>query len=129
MKPKGVAIAIPHRKSLSFARSNIFEVKIPEWDEFNEKQEINSSNSFKNDEHKFNLESHKRRAKYSKKIQVKTGYKWNILNNNENYSNNLPMIRKTRMNISNESWSLDQLNTDESNKSNRYAIKNRLKYI
>ena len=106
--------------SLSFARSNIIDVQIPEWEEFETKHEINSSNSFKNEEIKYNLEGHKRRVKYSKKLNVKGGFKLSVQDNNENYSNNLPMIRQTRMNISCDSSSLDHLNIEWSISSNRY---------
>lgn len=111
----------PERKSLSLVQSNIINVPIQETEEFESKQEVADSTSFKYDDQTYNLRGLKRRTKYSKKIQGMTGLKWNVISTEQNYSNNLPMIGKTRMNISNDSCSLDQLSIDMINRNNKYA--------
>ena len=106
------------RKSLSLAHSNLINVPIPETDELETKQAVGST-SFKYDDQKYNLHGLKRRTKYSKKIQGMSGLKWNVMSTDQNYSSNLPMIGKTRMNISNDSSSLDQLSIDILNRNNK----------
>lgn len=119
MKPSCYMQESSERKSLSLARSNIINVPIPEIEEFHSKIEMPDSATFKYDDQKYNLESLKRRTKHSKKMQGKTGLRWNILSTDQNYSSNLPLISKTRTNISSDSCSLDQISIDALNKSNR----------
>lgn len=75
--------------------------------------------SIRFDEPKYNLEGFKRRTKHSQKLVSKNGLKWHVLGVDQNYSSNLPLISKTRTNISSDSCSLDHINSDMFSKGNR----------
>lgn len=115
----------PERKSLSLARSKIISANISEHDDLDTENSMTKLNSIKFDEQKYNLEGFKRRNKNSRKIISKAGLKWNAFNTDQNYNSNLPLISKTRTNLTNESYSIEQINTDMFTK-NRH--KNQLLY-
>jgi hypothetical protein len=43
---------------------------------------------------------------------VKSNLKWSVLNGEHNYNSSLPMITKTRTNISGDNYSLDHISNE-----------------
>lgn len=107
------------RKSLSLAHSKIIKETISEREELDREMSMAKIHSIRFDEPKYNLEGFKRRTKHSQKLVNKHGLKWHVLGADQNYSSNLPLISKTRTNISSDSCSLDHISPEMFTKSNR----------
>ena len=118
VKPVYYCPESPERQSMSLARVTQANIPISEREQFREPKHRRIQ-SFKYDDQKYNLDSFKRRTKNSKKNIGKTSLKWNVLNTDQNYNSNLPMIGKTRTHISSDNCSLEQLSLDAMYKKNK----------
>jgi len=99
-------------KSLSMARSGHTSAYLKDSSNAKRKNSLKKINSLKYDEQKYNLEWFKRRTKGSKNNVVKSNLKWSVLNGEHNYNSSLPMITKTRTNISGDNYSLDHISNE-----------------
>jgi hypothetical protein len=85
----------PVRKSFSITKSNVINVSMHERQKVANQATISNISSIYPKSQKYNLELFKKRTKKnSNRIVGKTGLKWSILNNDQNYSSNLPLICK-----------------------------------
>jgi hypothetical protein len=71
------------------------------------------------DETRASPEGTKRRVKGSRRLTCNFGIKWQLLNIDQNYNSNLPMISNTRTNISNDIPQIEQAKNDFISKNRR----------
>jgi hypothetical protein len=108
------------RISFSTNRLNVQQNPIPNLNHFDDNSILKKLHLIKVDETRASPEgTTKRRMKGSRRLTCNFGIKWQLLNIDQNYNSNLPMISNTRSNISNDIPQIEQAKNDFMSKNRR----------
>ena len=106
------------RYSFSTNRLYVPQNFIPNLNHFDDNSILKKLHLIKVDETRASPEGTKRRIKGSRRLTCNFGIKWQLLNIDQNYNSNLPMISNARTYISNDIPQIEQAK-------NEYVSKNR----
>jgi hypothetical protein len=107
----------PDRISFSTNRLNV--PQNPILNHFDDNSILKKLHLIKVDETRASPEGTKRRIKGSRRLTCNFGIKWQLLNIDQNYNSNLPIISNTRTNISNDVPQIEQAKNEFISKNRR----------